>query len=93
MTFQQLDPPIPLHVLGKGTGFAIAVIDYGQEHNLIWVTALDDSGEIWCAPNPQVRMQANWTMGRSKPFGAARGVGDCSAKTGAGENAESEPPN
>ena len=66
MAFVQLDPPIPLHVLGKGSGFAIAVIDYGQEHNLIWVTAINATGEIWCAPNPQVRMEGNWTMGRSK---------------------------
>lgn len=60
----QLDPPIPLHVLGKGDGYALAVIDYGQEHNLLWVTAIDETGEIWCAPNPQVRMQKNWSMGR-----------------------------
>ncbi|TMM50261.1 hypothetical protein [Qipengyuania marisflavi] len=63
--FTQLDPPIPLHVLGKGDGYALGVIDYGQEHNLIWVTAIDETGEIWCAPNPEVRMQANWTMGRA----------------------------
>ena len=44
---------------------AFAVIDYGEEHNLIWVVALDDSGEIWCSPNPKVRMRANWTIGRS----------------------------
>ncbi len=62
----QLDPPIPLHVLGKGDGYALAVIDYGPEHNLLWVTAIDATGEIWCAPNPKVRMQANWSMGRSK---------------------------
>jgi hypothetical protein len=66
MTFTQLDPPIPLHVIDKGDGYALAVIDYGQEHNLIWVTAINDSGEIWCAPNPCVRMQPNWTMGRAK---------------------------
>ena len=40
------------------------MIDYGPEHNLIWVTALDASGEVWCAPNPTVRFQKNWTMGR-----------------------------
>ncbi|MEP2234379.1 MAG: hypothetical protein ABJM58_00335 [Alteripontixanthobacter sp.] len=62
----QLDPPIPLHVLGKGDGYALAVIDYGQEHNLLWVTAIDETGEIWCAPNPQVRMQKNWSMGRNE---------------------------
>lgn len=64
--FTQLDPPIPLHVLGRGDGYALGVIDYGQEHNLLWVTAISSTGEIWCAPNPEVRMQANWTMGREK---------------------------
>lgn len=62
--FTQLNPPLPVIVLEKGSGYALAVIDYGQEHNLIWVTALDDSGEIWCAPNPKVRLQKNWTVGR-----------------------------
>ena len=67
MAFTQLDPPIPLTVLEKGDGFAVGVIDYGQEFNLLWVVALNESGEIWSAPNPQVRMQANWSMGRAKP--------------------------
>ncbi|MCB5424107.1 hypothetical protein H0274_02450 [Altererythrobacter sp. CC-YST694] len=64
--FTQLNPAIPLHVLGKGDGHAFAVIDYGQEHNLIWVTAIDATGEVWCAPNPRVRLQKNWTMGRAE---------------------------
>ena len=67
MAFTQLNPPIPLTVEGKGKGFAIGMIDYGQEHNLIWVTAISETGEIWCAPNPKVRVQANWTMGRPSP--------------------------
>ena len=90
MTFQQLDPPIPLHVLDKGAGYAIAVIDYGQEHNLIWVTAINDTGEIWCAPNPKVRLQSNWTMGRKKPPAIGNGGKgmDCS---GAAEPLKAEP--
>ena len=64
--FTQLDPALPVFVEGKGKGLAHAVIDYGPEHNLVWVTAIDASGEIWCAPNPKVRMQANWTMGRKR---------------------------
>lgn len=63
--FVQLNPPLPVTVDEKGAGYAIAVIDYGQEHNLIWVTAISATGEIWCAPNPRVRMQPNWTMSRS----------------------------
>lgn len=72
MAFTQLNPPLPISVQDRGDGLAFAVIDYGPEHNLIWVTAIDATGEIWCAPNPKVRMQANWTMGRSVP----RGDGD-----------------
>ena len=64
--FTQLNPSIPLHVLDKGDGQAIAVIDYGAEHHLVWVTAIDATGEIWCAPNPRVRMQSNWTLGRPR---------------------------
>ena len=62
--FTQLNPTLPLHVLEKGDGYAIGVIDYGQEHNLIWVTVLNSNGEVWCAPNPSVRFAKNWTMGR-----------------------------
>lgn len=64
--FTQLNPTIPVHVLGKGDGYAFGMIDYGQEHNLIWVTSMDDTGEIWCAPNPKVRLGRNWTMGRKE---------------------------
>ena len=64
--FTQLNPSIPLYVLGRGDGYAIAVIDCGQKHNLIWVTAISVTGEVWCAPNPEVRFQANRTMGRPK---------------------------
>jgi hypothetical protein len=72
MSFTQLDPPLPVEVLERGKGLALAVIDYGPEHNLIWVTAIDDSGEIWCAPNPMVRVRQNWTMGR-RPVAAGAG--------------------
>jgi hypothetical protein len=67
MSFTQLEPPLPLTVIGKGDGFAFAVIDYGQEHNLMWVTGITATGEIWCAPNPTVRLQGNWSMGRARP--------------------------
>lgn len=82
---------MPVHVLDKGDGFAIAVIDYGQEHNLIWVTAITDTGEIWCAPNPRVRMQANWTMNRPRSSAIpakARANGNCSGDV---EMARAEP--
>lgn len=59
----RLEPPIPMNT-SKGSGYAFMVIDYGFEHDLIWVVALDNSGEIWCVPNKEVRFQGNWTAGR-----------------------------
>ena len=76
MSFVQLNPALPVYVIDKGAGYAFGVVDYGQEHNLIWVTAITETGEIWCAPNPKVRMHANWTMGRGKPVIAAGDAGD-----------------
>lgn len=61
--FTQLEPTIPM-ATSKGDGLAFAVIDYGIEHDLLWVVALDDSGEIWCVPNSEVRISANWSIGR-----------------------------
>jgi hypothetical protein len=48
----------------KGSGLALAVIDYGLEHSLLWVVAMDTTGEIWCVPNGDVRAQKNWSAGR-----------------------------
>lgn len=61
--FTQLNPTIPL-TTPQGNGQALAVIDYGSEHNLIWVVAIDDTGEIWSYKNPDVTVQKNITMGR-----------------------------
>jgi hypothetical protein len=63
----QLNPTIPL-VTPRGSGYAIALIDYSEQHDLFWVVAQDD-GEIWTWANRHVRMQDNVTMGRP-PSGA-----------------------
>jgi hypothetical protein len=59
----QLNPTIPM-TCPAGAGHAIALLDYSQEHHLIWVIAIDETGEIWSYPNPKVRMQHNITMNR-----------------------------
>lgn len=61
----QLNPTLPVNT-PKGKGFAVALIDYGPEHDLIWVVFVDDSGECWSFQNKEIRAQANITMGRSK---------------------------
>ena len=67
----QLDPPIPLST-PKGDGYAHLVLDYGQEFHLLWVTFIDETGECWTFPNPEIRLQLhNPSMGRDmkKPMG------------------------
>jgi hypothetical protein len=59
----QLDPPLPL-VTPKGKGWAYLAIDYGMECDLCLVVFLDENGECWTFCNPEIRMQANITMGR-----------------------------
>ena len=63
--FTQLNPTIPVWNTTKNeSGYAIGVIDYSQEHHLIWIIVSDSNGEIWAVPNPEVRVQYNYTMGR-----------------------------
>jgi hypothetical protein len=66
MALVQLDPPLPL-VTPRGNGLAYAVIDYGIDFDLIWVIAMDETGQVWCVRNPEVRMGQNITQGRIKP--------------------------
>lgn len=58
----QLNPPLPVRITDRGTGLAHILIDYGPEHDLLWVTVLDQTGEIWAAPNPSVRGLPNWSL-------------------------------
>jgi len=59
----QLNPPIPLDT-PKGSALAHFVVDYGPEHNLLWVCFNDSSGECWTWDNSKVRGQKNITHGR-----------------------------
>lgn len=57
----QLNPIVPLNT-PKGKGMAHFIIDYGEEHNLLWVCFLDENGECWTFRNDQIRLQPNLTM-------------------------------
>lgn len=60
----QLNPPLPVYVVGRGSALAHGWIDYGIEHHLLWLCADDKTGEVWAVPNPDVRLQWNPSMGR-----------------------------
>jgi len=68
----QLNPPIPV-ITPKGKGLAHVLIDYGPEHDLLWVVFQDENGEYWTFNNKEVRGQVNVTMSRpivAQPFAA-----------------------
>jgi hypothetical protein len=54
----------------KGNGLAHVLIDYGPEHDMLWICFIDSTGECWTYPNPMVRAQKNITQGRDyiSPF-------------------------
>jgi hypothetical protein len=59
----QLNPALPLQT-PKGKGWAHFLIDYSQEHDLLYVVFLNDTGECWTFPNSQIRMDTNFSLGR-----------------------------
>jgi hypothetical protein len=61
----QINPPLPVTTV-KGRGFAHFLIDYSQEHDLIWVVFMKESGECWSLSNKDIRMDANFTLGTGK---------------------------
>ena len=58
----QLDPALPV-VTPVGKALAHAIIDYGPEHDLLWV-CFQQNGEIWTYRNQDVRADTNITFGR-----------------------------
>lgn len=57
----ELKSPLPL-VTPKGKAFAYFLIDYGLEHDLIWVCFQNDTGECWSWSNRDVKIQNNITI-------------------------------
>jgi len=61
----QLNPTIPL-TTPKGDGLAVALIDYGEDHDLKWVVIQDVTCEIWTWNNDTVRGVKNITQNRTE---------------------------
>ena len=58
----QLNPPIPV-MTPAGKGLAQILIDYGAEHDLLWVV-FQDNRECWTWRNQDIRADKNITFGR-----------------------------
>jgi len=61
----QLNPSIPVKIHSKdANGMAIGWIDYGPEHDLLWVVIENKTRECWCVSNRDIRFGSNITYGR-----------------------------
>lgn len=62
----QLNPMIPIIRFSDNMGgYAFLVIDYSQEHNLLFTCAMSN-GEIWTLPNQEIRFDKNLSLNRLK---------------------------
>lgn len=60
----QLNPMLPIfRVSDEMEGYAFLVIDYSQEHNLLFTCAMDN-GEIWTLSNQEIRFCKNISLNR-----------------------------
>ena len=60
----QLNPMLPIfRVSDQMEGYAFLVIDYSQEHNLLFTCAMDN-GEIWTLSNQEIRFCKNISLDR-----------------------------
>ncbi|NDD52508.1 hypothetical protein EBZ39_01280 [bacterium] len=62
----QLNPPLPV-LTTRGPGVAHIVIDYGPEHDLVWVVFLHANGQCWSFLNRDIRLGENITYSRPAP--------------------------
>ena len=59
----QLNPPMWLDT-PKGIALCHFLIDYGPEHDLLWVCFNDSDGQCWTWPNPKITIVKNISLGR-----------------------------
>ena len=59
----ELKSPLPV-TTPKGAAWAYFIIDYGMEHDLLWVCFQTETGECWTWSNRDIRMDKNITYNR-----------------------------
>jgi hypothetical protein len=70
----QLNPPIPVSITSDSLppgvqatsrrGWCYAWKDTGIDGHRLWVVVLDETGEVVDTPQPEVRVDPNWSHGR-----------------------------
>jgi hypothetical protein len=70
----RLEPPIPVEITAKALpdgvkaksqrGWAYAWERCGIDGHRIWVVVLDETGEVVDVPQPEIRVDGNWSYGR-----------------------------
>lgn len=60
----QLHSPLPM-TTPKGAALCHFLIDYGIEHDLMWVCFIDETGECWTFRNRDIRIDKNISLGRT----------------------------
>ena len=68
----RIEPSIPVNT-PKGKAVAIAWLDYGIEHDLMWLWIQDETGECWTWENADIRARINLTLGRKTISNIAKG--------------------
>jgi hypothetical protein len=60
----QLNPMLPIkRISDKMEGYAFLVIDYSQEHDLLFTCAMDN-GQIWTLNNKEITVCKNISLER-----------------------------
>ena len=71
----RLNPPLPVEVVStslpegvevsRRSGWAHGWYQPGIDAHLMWIVAMDDGGAVLVVPNPEIRMDTNWSYGRN----------------------------
>ena len=59
----ELKSPLPI-TTPKGAAWAYFIIDYGMEHDLLWVCFQNETNECWTWTNRDIRLDKNITYHR-----------------------------
>jgi len=63
MQILELSDP-PQCQIGKVTGRAHWLIDYGPHADVLFGVVLDDTGAVWWVPTHKLIISTNWSLGR-----------------------------